>query len=211
MLSENTQVAQKALDTSLKDLQNAKTEELSDFDDAWYSTLWRSYRAFGPSEEQPHGHGGFLSPLNGTYLSSGPLPPEAGLASPLPGGSGGRAATRKRAQAFISLSPPNTPSSAGGEDSTTNVSMEERMLSALEKSLGLGQAQVREKDIDKKIGYIKAMLSEFGNEMPEIEKSRLRRQLYALYSQAIVDTGENETGSAAADIGAGAGGAAAGP
>ena len=56
-----------------------------------------------------------------------------------------------------------------------------RMLTALEKSLEMGQAQVREKDIDKKIGYIKAMLSEFGNEMPEIEKSRLRQQLYALY------------------------------
>ena len=30
----------------------------------------------------------------------------------------------------------------------------------------MGRAQVREKDIDKKNGYIKAMLSEFGNEMP---------------------------------------------
>ena len=150
----------------------------------------------------------FSSPLNGTYLSSGPLPPEAGLASPPPGCGGGRAATRKRAQALISPSPPNTPSSAGGEESTTSVSMEERMLTALEKSLEMGQAQVREKDIDKKIGYIKAMLSEFGNEMPEIEKSRLRQQLYALYSQAIVDTGKNgNSGGSTGNGSAAAGGA----
>ena len=49
LLSENSQVAQKALDSSLTDLQNAKNEELSDYDDTWYPTLWRAYRAFGPS------------------------------------------------------------------------------------------------------------------------------------------------------------------
>ena len=33
-----------------------------------------------------------------------------------------------------------------------------------------------EKDIDKKMGYIKAMLSEFGNEKPDTEKSKLSEQ-----------------------------------
>ena len=53
---------------------------------------------------------------------------------------------------------------------------------------------MRAKDIDKKIGCIKAMLSEFGNEMPDKleqkSKLRVRKQLYSLYSQAIADTGD---------------------
>ena len=43
----------------------------------------------------------------------------------------------------------------------------------------------------------KAMLSEFGNEMPETEKSKLSTQLYALYSQAIEETGDGKGGQGA--------------
>ena len=127
LISEKSQVAQKALDAALTDLEHARNEELSDFDDAWYPTLWRAYRAFGPSEEQPHGHGGFLSPHNGTYLSNGPMPPETGFSSPPPGGSGGRAATRKRALAIISPSPPNTPSSSAGAESISSATMDQNL------------------------------------------------------------------------------------
>ena len=59
---------------------------------------------------------------------------------------------------------------------------------------------MREKDINKKIGYSKAMLSEFGHEMPETEKSKLSTQFYALYSQAIKDTGDGRGGEGAGTI-----------
>ncbi len=37
-------------------------------------TLWRSCSEFWPSMENPHGHGGFLSPKNGACMTSWPLP-----------------------------------------------------------------------------------------------------------------------------------------
>ena len=52
------------------------------------------------------------------------------------------------------------------------------MLTALEKSLKMGREQVREKDINSLFWLIKAMLSEFGNEMPEAGKSKDCKQLY---------------------------------
>jgi hypothetical protein len=70
------------------------------------------------------------------------------------------------------------------------------------------RTQARESEIDKKIGYIKAMLSDFGNEMPAAEKMKLREQLYTLYSQAIRDNSAS-CGDAAGDA-AGASGDAAG-
>ena len=57
--------------------------------------------------------------------------------------------------------------------------------------------QMHEKEIDKKIGHIKATQSKFGNQLPETEKSKLSTQLYALYSQAIEDTGDGKGGQGA--------------
>ena len=55
----------------------------------------KAYIVFGPSDENPHGHGGFLSPRNGACLSAGPLSPEVSSDVKSPGG--GRADARKRA------------------------------------------------------------------------------------------------------------------
>ena len=55
------------------------------------------------------------------------------FSSPPPGGSNGRAATRKRAMPLIPPSPPNIPSSPAGAESIISASVDELMLTALEK------------------------------------------------------------------------------
>ena len=100
LLSPTELSVKKLFDEATASLQKAKDEALPEFDPDWYPTLWRSYMAFGPSEQQPHGHGGFHSPHTGAYLSNGPLPPAIGLLSPPQNGS--RAEARKKGSKTVS-------------------------------------------------------------------------------------------------------------
>ena len=51
----------KLVDEAQTCLQKAKDEAMPEFDQDGYPTLWRAYRSFCSSDEQPHGHGGFLN------------------------------------------------------------------------------------------------------------------------------------------------------
>ena len=63
------------------------------------------------------------------------------------------------------------------------------MLTALKKLLKRGGAERKcvKRTSNFFFGYIKV---EFGNKMPETDKSKLSKQLYTLYLQAIEDTGD---------------------
>ena len=52
ILSDTYLATKKLFDEAESSLQKAKDEALPEFDQDWYPTLWRSYRAFGPSEDQ---------------------------------------------------------------------------------------------------------------------------------------------------------------
>ena len=95
LLSPEHQAESGKLSTAMRELQGAKDDELPEYDAAWYPAIWKAYTEFGPSSDWPHGHGGFLSPQNGTCLTAGPLSPDiVGAKSP----DGGRQAARKRAR-----------------------------------------------------------------------------------------------------------------
>ena len=161
---------------------------MPEFDQDWYPTLWRAYRSFGPSDEQPHGHGGFLSPHTGAFLSNGPLPAGVGgdLASP-PNGS----RARKRARALLSPSP--TPSSSSQDSSPRGADgsdgaprgAEDRILVALEKTVQLAENQMHAQSLDNAISSIREMLDIFGDEMSDEERRSHRARLRALYSEKI--------------------------
>jgi hypothetical protein len=57
LLSAKTQDATKYLDAIVKELATIKEEALPAFNPEWFPTVWRVYMAYGPSLENPHGHG----------------------------------------------------------------------------------------------------------------------------------------------------------
>ena len=73
LMSEKVQEAATYLEDAVKEMETISAEALPEFDPEWFPTLWRAYLAFGPSLENPHGHGGFLSPRNGACMTSGPM------------------------------------------------------------------------------------------------------------------------------------------
>jgi hypothetical protein len=178
--SQEYQAEQVKRDCALRDLQIAKDEEPAEYDAAWYPTLWKAYTAFGPSMESPHGHGGFLSPSNGTCLTAGPLSPE--IAAPK-NSDGGRAAARKRAREAT------TP--------TTQLALDERMVTAFEASVDLLARSEERKDKNVEMERIRAMLNECGQYMSSEEKTHWGRRLMSLYLKDIQGNGaaQGEGGS----------------
>jgi hypothetical protein len=57
-VAQNSSEKQQGAQTAVN-LKHAKNDDLPDFDDVWHPTLWRAYKAFGPTREEPFGHGGF--------------------------------------------------------------------------------------------------------------------------------------------------------
>jgi hypothetical protein len=191
LLSETYLSRKKIVDEAETSLQKVKDEAMPEFDPDWYPTLWRAYRAFGPSESQPHGHGGFLSPHAGAYLSNGPLPADVGLASPE---NGSRAEPRKRARPPLSPSPTSSSSVQDGKSSSGRAAVEDsthqdRILVALEKTIQLAEIQMRSQSTDNAIRSIREMLDTFGDEMSEEERQSHRARLRALYSEKIAGAG----------------------
>ncbi len=90
-------------------METISAEALPEFDPEWFPTLWGAYLAFGPSLENPHGHGGFLSPRNGACMTSGPMADvdQGNAPSEL-----GRKRAREQANSKSALATPssNTPS-----------------------------------------------------------------------------------------------------
>ena len=146
--------------------------------------------AFGPTLEDHHGHGGFLSPGNGACLTSGPIPDGAQDNAQSP--HSGRKRAREDARAKAINAPGNHGTGSG--DDTTN-----RMLQAMEKSLELTQERMRRENarakveeaqrdmlnIDRQIGTIKAMLDESGDLMNDQETMDSRQQLLALRRKSL--------------------------
>ncbi len=85
-----------AMDRAFAEMESMKAEELPDFEVEWVPTLWRSYCEFGPSMENQHGHGGFLSPKNGACMTSGPLQEAENESELSPTVSGSRKGPGKR-------------------------------------------------------------------------------------------------------------------
>jgi hypothetical protein len=71
LLSERVQATTTHFNNAVKEMEIIRAEAFPDFDPEWFPT--RAYMAFGPSLDDPHGHGGYLSPHNGTCISKGPL------------------------------------------------------------------------------------------------------------------------------------------
>eukprot|EP00291_Cryptomonas_curvata_P001546 CAMPEP_0172178108 /NCGR_PEP_ID=MMETSP1050-20130122/15834_1 /TAXON_ID=233186 /ORGANISM="Cryptomonas curvata, Strain CCAP979/52" /LENGTH=420 /DNA_ID=CAMNT_0012850753 /DNA_START=16 /DNA_END=1274 /DNA_ORIENTATION=+ len=74
LLAATTLMTAAQVNGAVKELEIAKAEDLPVFDPDWFPTLWRTYMNFGPSLDEPHGHGGFLSPQNGACMTGGPQP-----------------------------------------------------------------------------------------------------------------------------------------
>ena len=141
--------------------------------------------AFGPSVDDPHGHGGFVSSLNGACLSGGPLPDgvQVDVQSP---SSGGRKRARDEAKVKAGV--------LDSSDVQTN-----RMLEALEKANAFSQERMRREEarakvaealvavqnVDRQISTIKAMLEESGDLVDEEEQNDLRKQLLALCRKSL--------------------------
>ncbi len=60
-LSPTFQTAEDRLKSAVMELEAINAEEVPVFETDWFPTLWRSYLVFGPSLDDPHGHG-VLSP-----------------------------------------------------------------------------------------------------------------------------------------------------
>jgi hypothetical protein len=144
-----------------------------------HGILWKAYLTFGPSNYCSHGHGSFLSPQNGTCMTAAPLSFEAAADNvKSPGGS--RADARNRG------------CEGGGEGarSATDKSLDVRMVSAFEASVGLMSRPMELKDLkgrDKEMDSIRNMLRECGELMTIEERDKWRRRLYELYKQNIED------------------------
>ena len=145
----------------------------------------KAYIVFGPSDENPHGHGGFLSPRNGACLSAGPLSPEVSSYVKSPGG--GRADARKRAR--------------DGEAGSSKYSASEfdmRMVAAMEASVAVMSRSVEQRDLKgraKEMDSIRNMLRECGECMTQEECFMYGRKLCKLYKQNIAEQNIENNGA----------------
>jgi hypothetical protein len=176
MLSERFQVAKANMEQAEKEMDTIKAEALPDFEPDWYPTLWRAYMAYGPSMEDPHGHGGFLSTRNATFLSNGPLIETDACVSPQTS-EGGRKRARENSQAKSS---PASDSRSETRSEADGAEVSARLLVAIEKQVDISQHRQKIKDI-------RDMLDESGEFMDEQRKQALRKKLYELRMQSVCD------------------------
>ena len=145
----------------------------------------KAYIVFGPSDENPHGHGGFLSPRNGACLSAGPLSPEVSSDVKSPGG--GRADARKRAR---------DGEVGSSKDSASEFDM--RMVAAMEASVAVMSRSVEQRDLKgraKEMDSIRNMLRECGECMTQEERFMYGRKLCKLYKQNIAEQNIENNGA----------------
>jgi hypothetical protein len=123
ILSATALTTSALVDVAAKELENVKAEELLEFDPEWYPTVWRAYIAFGPSLDDPHGHGGFLSPKNGPSVASasqlpGSLPPTTADQAQMSGRKKAKDDARPKAGEAASGPLPGSLPSSGATDQT---------------------------------------------------------------------------------------------
>ena len=138
--------------------------------------------------ENPHGHGGFLSPKNGACLTCGPLPEADEKESELsPTVSGSRKRAREKARA-------DQADSRAHETGTSHMVVTERLLAAMEAAVEISKERMRNTvaqdsalaeersalSRERQINHIKALLEESGDFMEAQEKNDLRKKLYEL-------------------------------
>ena len=162
----------------------------------WFPTLWRAYLAYGPSLENPHGHGGVISPRNGACMTSGPMADvdQGNAPSEL-----GRKRAREQANSKSALASPssktpslNTPSDTHSvADDGSDVTA--RLMVAMEKQVDISQERARQLGLNQKIQNIKAILDESGDFLDDNEKQAMRKKLFELRMQCIKD-GEGGSG-----------------
>ena len=168
--------AEDRLKSAVMELEAVKAEEVPAFETDWFPTLWRSYLVFGPSLDDPHGHGGFLSPQNGGCLTSGPLPD--GVPADVQSPNGGRKRARQVALETVKAKDADAEEADGDK---TN----QKMVAAMEKANALAEDRMRHKNVERQISTIKAMLDESGDLMNDEEKSDLRKQLLMLRKKSL--------------------------
>ncbi len=193
LLSAKTQDTTKYLDEVVNELATIKVEALPVFDPEWFSTVWRAYMAYGPSLENLHGHGGFLSPRNGACMPNGPLTAVELGNSPKEKGrkrarDKDRAKLKNELASPASSTPSDTPSSAGDGSDVAAL-----LMVAMEKQVDISQERARQLGLNQKILNIKALLDESVEFMDDNEKQAMRKKLFELRMQCIKD-GEGGSG-----------------
>jgi hypothetical protein len=157
-------------------------------------TLWRSYLEFGPSMENPYGHGGFLSPKNGACMTRGPLPDAENESVLSPTSSGSQKRAREKAQT-------DQVDSRAHEMGKSQLAVTERLMAAMEAAVEISKERMRntvaqdvalaeernalflERSInsqERQINHIKVLLDELGDFMEAQEKNDARKKLYEL-------------------------------
>ena len=140
----------------------------------------KAYIVFGPRDENPHGHGGFLSPRNGACLSAGPLSPEVSSDVKSPD-------ARKRAR---------DGEVGSSKDSASEFDM--RMVAAMEASVAVMSRSVEQRDLKgraKEMDSIRNMLRECGEYMTQEERFMYGRKLCELYKQNIAEQNIENNGA----------------
>ena len=92
--------------------------------------------------DDPHGHGGFLSPQNGGCLTSGPLPD--GVPADVQSPNGGRKRARQVALETVKAKEADAEEADGDK---TN----EKMVAAMEKANALAEDRMSHSDLRKQL------------------------------------------------------------